>query len=88
MDLFQSFAHSKTRAEVSGGGRKPWPQKGLGKARHGSIRSPLWRGGGIAHGPRSPTTHFFMLPFYSRVLGLITALSIKLAQVKYFVSII
>uniref|UniRef100_A0A182NE27 Large ribosomal subunit protein uL4m n=1 Tax=Anopheles dirus TaxID=7168 RepID=A0A182NE27_9DIPT len=77
---FVSFAHAKTRNEVRGGGRKPWPQKGLGRARHGSIRSPLWRGGGIAHGPRSPTTHFYMLPFYSRVLGLISTLSIKLAQ--------
>lgn len=77
---FVSFASTKSRSERRGGGRKPWPQKGLGKARHGSIRSPLWRGGGIAHGPRSPTTHFYMLSFYQRVLGLISSLSVKLAQ--------
>uniref|UniRef100_A0A8C3FDM5 Large ribosomal subunit protein uL4m n=1 Tax=Chrysemys picta bellii TaxID=8478 RepID=A0A8C3FDM5_CHRPI len=75
-----SYAKVKTRAEVRGGGKKPWAQKGSGRARHGSIRSPLWRGGGIIHGPRGPTSYYYMLPMKVRVLGLKVALTAKLMQ--------
>uniref|UniRef100_A0A8B9IIC6 Large ribosomal subunit protein uL4m n=1 Tax=Anser cygnoides TaxID=8845 RepID=A0A8B9IIC6_ANSCY len=78
--LLGGYAKVKTRAEVRGGGRKPWRQKGTGRARHSSIRSPLWRGGGIAHGPRGPTSYYYLLPMKVRVLGLKTALTVKLMQ--------
>ena len=68
--------NTKTRAEVRGGGRKPWRQKGTGRARHGSIREPQWRGGGIAFGPR-PRSYRQKMNRKMRRLALRSALSVK-----------
>lgn len=72
-------ASTKTRAEVRGGGRKPWRQKGIGRARHGSIRSPIWRGGGVAHGPK-PRSYRQRTPAKMRRLALRSALSARASE--------
>ncbi len=65
---------TKTRAEVSGGGKKPWRQKGTGRSRHGSNRSPIWVGGGISHGPK-PRDYEQRVPKKMKRLALLGALS-------------
>jgi large subunit ribosomal protein L4 len=72
----QGTHDTKTRAEVRGGGRKPWRQKGTGRARHGSIRSPIWRGGGIIFGPH-PRDYSIRLPRKVKRLAMKSALSSK-----------
>ncbi|MDR9501211.1 MAG: 50S ribosomal protein L4 [Desulfurivibrionaceae bacterium] len=70
---------TKTRVEVAGSGAKPWKQKGTGRARSGSRRSPIWRGGGIAFGPK-PRDYSYKLPKKVRKLGLIMALSARVSE--------
>lgn len=73
----QSSVDVKGRAEVSGGGRKPWRQKGTGRARHGSIRSPLWEGGGVTFGPDTERNLKREIPTKMRKKALFMALSSK-----------
>jgi large subunit ribosomal protein L4 len=72
-------ASTKTRAEVRGGGRKPWRQKGTGRARAGSIRSPIWRKGGVTFGPK-PKSYYYSLPKKAKRNALKSVLSMKLAE--------
>ena len=76
------LANAKMRGEVSGGGKKPWRQKGTGRARHGSTRSPIWKGGGVSHGPRSDKNYDQKINKKTRVKALFTALSQKLRDGK------
>lgn len=73
-------AHTKDRSEVSGTGKKPWKQKGTGKARHGSRRSPIWTGGGVAHGPRNAKDYSKKINRKARQKALATVLSRKQAD--------
>jgi large subunit ribosomal protein L4 len=70
------LAKAKNRAEVSGGGKKPWRQKGTGMARHGSTRSPIWRKGGVVFGPK-PRDYSTRLPKRKKIQALISTLSAK-----------
>lgn len=83
------WAHAKTRAEVRGGGRKPWRQKGTGKARHGSRRSPIWIGGGKAHGPNKERDYSQDVNKKMRRTALFSLLSKKFKEenVKFFNSL-
>jgi len=74
----QPWAHAKDRSEVRGGGKKPWRQKGTGRARHGSIRSPIWIGGGKAHGPLKERDYSQKLNKKMKRLAIFSALSRKL----------
>lgn len=73
----QTSAHAKFRGEVRGGGKKPWRQKGTGRARHGSTRSPLWKGGGVTHGPRNERIWEREIPKKMRRKALLMVLSEK-----------
>ena len=73
----KNVAHTKNRGEVRGGGKKPWQQKGTGRARHGSSRSPIWVGGGVTHGPRAEKNYERIVPKQMRVKALYTLLSRK-----------
>ena len=80
----QGTHDTKGRSEIRGGGKKPWRQKGTGRARAGTIRSPLWRGGGTVFGP-TPRDHSYTVPKKVRRLALISALSMKVKEEKLLV---
>lgn len=81
----QTIAHSKNRGEVSGSGRKPFRQKGTGNARAGSVRSPVWIGGGVVFGPRKTRNFKKLLPKKIRRQTILAALSDKLKNKKFIV---
>jgi len=80
----RGIAKTKNRAEVRGGGKKPWRQKGIGWARHGSIRSPIWRKGGVVFGPQ-PRDYYKTIPKRKKTLALLSALSAIAQENRVFV---
>ncbi|WP_416148179.1 50S ribosomal protein L4 [Salipaludibacillus sp. HK11] len=80
----QGTHSTKTRGEVRGGGKKPWRQKGTGRARHGTIRSPIWVGGGVTFGP-TPRSYGYKMPKKQRRLALKSALSSKVNDENIYV---
>jgi large subunit ribosomal protein L4 len=79
-----NLAHTKDRSEVSGGGKKPWQQKGLGRARHGSTRSPIWVKGGVAHGPRKDKNYERKVNKKMKAKALFTIISKKFRDGEVF----
>lgn len=79
------LAHAKGRSEVRGGGKKPWRQKGTGRARHGSIRSPIWKGGGVTHGPLKQKVYFRNINKKAKQKALFMALSSKIKDSQLIV---
>ncbi|MGF7145429.1 large subunit ribosomal protein L4 [Anaerotaenia torta] len=80
----QGTQSAKTRAEVSGGGRKPWRQKGTGHARQGSTRSPQWKGGGVVFAPK-PRDYSFKMNRKEKALAIKSALTSRVNEAKFFV---
>ena len=76
----EPWADTKNRGEVSGGGKKPWQQKGTGRARHGSIRSPIWKGGGVTFGPLTIRNYHTKINKQTRRLAVRMCLSDKVAN--------
>lgn len=81
----QPWADTKNRGEVSGGGKKPWAQKGTGRARHGSIRSPIWKGGGVAFGPLTERNYKERINRKTRRLAVKMCLSEKVSAGNFLV---
>jgi len=84
-DRRESNAHAKNKGEVRGGGKKPWRQKGTGRARHGSIRSPLWRGGGVTFGPRNTRNYTKKVNVKAKRQALFISLTKKVTDKKFIV---
>lgn len=84
-NIRQPLAHTKDRSDVRGGGRKPWRQKGTGRARHGSIRSPLWKGGGVTFGPLKQNITKLSIPSKMKKKALRAVMSDRVKDGKFFV---